>query len=74
MTSVSHVVFDRAFGKSAAYYLFLASLLGAIVTMIQTFAAVGLQVGLVIGNLVQLLVTAFLIWYSKQAENKGWIS
>lgn len=26
-----------------------------------------------IGNLVQLLVTAFLIWYSRNAHDKGWI-
>ena len=24
--------------------------------------------------LMPLVVAAFLIWYSKQAENKGWIS
>jgi uncharacterized membrane protein len=29
-------------------------------------------VGATIGNLVQLVVTAFLIWYSKRAERKGW--
>jgi hypothetical protein len=27
-----------------------------------------------IGVLMQLVVTAFLIWYSKLAERKGWIS
>jgi hypothetical protein len=27
-----------------------------------------------IGVQMQLVVTAFLIWYSKQAESKGWIS
>ncbi len=63
--------------KSAAYYVFIASLLGAIVTMIHTLGMAGSDfgpVGAVIGNLVQLMVTAFLIWYSKQAESKGWIS
>ncbi len=60
--------------KSAAYYLFIASLLGAIVTMIHTLGMAGSDIGSMVGNLVQLAVTAFLIWYSKQAESKGWIS
>ena len=60
--------------KSAAFYLFIAALLGAIVTMIHTLGVAGSDIGPMIGNLVQLLVTAFLIWYSKQAESKSWIS
>ena len=63
--------------KSAAYYLFIASLLGAIVTMTHTLGTAGSDFGPVdflIGNSVQLVVTAFLIWYSKQAESKSWIS
>ena len=63
--------------KSAAYYVFIASLLGAIVTMIHTLGMADSDFGPVeflIGNLVQLVVTAFLIWYSKRAESKGWIS
>ncbi len=60
--------------KSAAYYLFIASLLGAIVTMIHTLGMAGSDIGSMVGNLVQLAVTAFLIWYSKQAESKSWIS
>ncbi len=61
--------------KSAAYYVFIASLLGAIVTMIHTLMA-GSDFGPVeflIGNLAQLAVTAFLIWYSNWAGRKGWI-
>ena len=63
--------------KSAAYYVFIASLLGAIVTIVHIFGMAGSDfgpVGAVIGNLVQLVVTAFLIWYSKHVEGKGWIS
>ncbi len=74
-------VFGGVFGclllllrKSAAYYLFIAALLGAIVTMIHTLGVAGSDIGPMIGNLVQLLVTAFLIWYSKQAESRSWIS
>ncbi len=62
--------------KSAAYYLFIASLLGVIVTMIHTLG-VGIDFGLgeILGIvLMPLVVAAFLIWYSKQAESKGWIS
>ena len=62
--------------KSAAYYLFIASLLGVIVTMIHTLG-VGIDFGLgeIFGIiLVPLAVAALLIWYSRQAERKGWIS
>ena len=62
--------------KSAAYYLFIASLLGVIVTMIHTLG-VGIDFGLgeILGIiLMPLVVAAFLIWYSKQAEGRGWIS
>ena len=62
--------------KSAAYYLFIGSLLGVIVTMIHTLG-VGIDFGLgeILGIiLMPLVVAAFLIWYSKQAESKGWIS
>ncbi len=62
--------------KSAAYYLFIASLLGVIVTMTHTLG-VGIDFGLgeILGIiLMPLVVAAFLIWYSKQAETKGWVS
>jgi len=61
--------------RSAAYYVLIASLLGAVVTMIHTLGMVGSDfgpVGALIGNLVQLVVTAFLVWYAKQAGSKGW--
>ena len=62
--------------KSPAYYLFIVSLLGVIVTMAHTLG-VGIDFGLgeILGIiLMPLVVAAFLIWYSKQAESKGWIS
>ncbi|MGI9326765.1 MAG: hypothetical protein ACR2PZ_16215 [Pseudomonadales bacterium] len=58
--------------KSAALYVFIASLLGAVVTMMHTLGTAPLE--FVIGNLVQLLVTVFLIWYAKHAQRKKWIS
>jgi hypothetical protein len=64
--------------KSAAFYLFVASLLGAMVTMIHTIVVATskidfstVEIGVMI--LAPLMVAAFFIWYSKQAEGKGWI-
>jgi hypothetical protein len=65
--------------KSAAYYLFIASLLGVILTMIHTLGIFGPSIdfspfeifGII---LMPLVVAAFLIWYSKLAETKRWIS
>jgi len=65
--------------KSAAYYLFIASLLGVIVTMIHTVSLAVSTIDFspfeIVGViLMPLVVAAFLIWYSKHAESKGWIS
>lgn len=57
--------------KSAAYYVFIASLLGAFGTMIHTLG-IAAPVPFVIGNLVQIVITAFLIWYARWAGGKGW--
>ncbi len=59
--------------KSAAYYLFIASLVGVIVTNIHTFGITA-STEIWMGSLMSLVVAAFLIWYSKQVESKGWIS
>jgi hypothetical protein len=59
--------------KSAAFYVFILSLLGVIVTMVHIFGVAGLSsIEVWIGVLMQWVVTAFLIWYSKLAERKGW--
>jgi hypothetical protein len=65
--------------KTAAYYLFIASLLGVIVTMIHTLGIVSSTSGfgpfeIVMMIVMPTVVAAFLIWYSKQAKSKGWIS
>jgi hypothetical protein len=64
------------FRKSAAYYSFIASLLGVIVTMAHTLGiGIHFSLGEVLGIiLMPLVVAAFLIWYSNQAKSKGWIS
>ena len=64
--------------KSAAKYLFIASLLGVIVTMVHTIrvASSGVNFGLFEVSMMiimPLLVAALLVWYSKHAENSGWI-
>ena len=80
------IVFGGALGcvlmlirKSAATYIFVVSLIGGVVTMIHTiniasstikFSASEITVMIV----MPLVVATFLIWYSKQAERKGWIS
>ncbi len=65
--------------KSAAYYFLIASLLGVIVQLIHTLGIASSTIDFSLFEistyiLMPLLVAAFLIWYSKQAESKGWIS
>ena len=64
--------------KSVAYYLFIASLLGVIVTMIHTVGIASSTIDfsafeILMMILMPLVVAAFLIWYAKQAESTGWI-
>lgn len=64
--------------KSTAYYLFIASLLGVIVTMIHTLGIAGSTVEfspfeIVMMILMPLVVAVLLIWYSRRAESKNWI-
>jgi len=64
------------FRKSAAFYLFVASLLGVVVTMTHTLGIgiefhIGEKLGII---LMPLVVAIFLAWYSKSTENRGWIS
>ena len=59
--------------KTAAYYLFIASLLGVIVTNIHTFQ-VSSAIDIWLGSLMSLAVAAFLIGYTTLVKRKGWIS
>jgi hypothetical protein len=65
------------FRNSVAFYIFVASLLGCVVTMVHTTAVTSniefslFEIFMMI--LMPLIVAGFLTWYSKQAENKGWI-
>ena len=62
--------------NSAASYLFIASLLGVIVQMIPHLGMAGslslFEISMMI--LMPPVVAAFLVWYSKYAESKGWTS
>ena len=60
--------------KSAAVYVFIASLVGAVLAQIPFLEVANFPVEACIGGLMQLVVGTFLIWYSKWAERKGWIS
>ena len=57
------------FKKSVAYYVFIVSLLGVIVTNIHTFG-MATSTEIKVGSLMSLVVAVFLIWYSKQVI--GW--
>ena len=61
------------FKKSVAYYLFVVSFLGALITNIHTFQ-VRSAVDIWVGSLMSLLIAAFLIWYSKLVKRKGWVN
>ena len=67
------------FRKSAAIYLFIASILGVIVTMIHTVSVASSKIEftlieIVVMILMPIAVGALLIWYSRQARSKGWIN
>ena len=63
--------------KSAALYLFTASLLGVIVTTIHT-VAVGRSktafstVEILVMIVMPLVVAVLLVWYSRWADSEGW--
>jgi hypothetical protein len=59
--------------KSIAYYIFVASFLGALITNIHTFQ-VSSDVDIWVGSFMSLLIAAFLIWYSKLVKRKGWVN
>jgi len=59
--------------KAAAYYLFLASLLGVILVNIHTLA-VSSATNILVGSLMSLVVAVFLIWYTKLVQRKGWVN
>jgi len=59
--------------KAKVYYLFMASLLGVVVTNIHTIQASS-DMNIWVGSLMSFVVSAFLIWYAKITKLKGWLS
>ncbi len=62
--------------KSTAFYFFIASLVGVIITQMHTLS-VGISFGA--GELVGIIfmpvvVASFLVWYANYAERRGWIT
>ncbi len=60
--------------KSVAVYVFVVALAGTVVAQLPFLGMADFPTAAWIGWLSQLVVGAFLIWYSKQTESKGWIS
>ena len=59
--------------KSASFHVFLGSLIGAVVAQLPFLGMAGLPFAALVGGLMQLVVGAFFVWYSRQAESKGWV-
>jgi hypothetical protein len=59
--------------KSVSVYVFIVSLVGAVAAQIPFIGMADFPIEAWIGWLSQLVVGAFLIWYSKQTASKGWI-
>ena len=71
-------VFGGALG-CLLYYLFVASLLGVLVQAIPYLGIAGSTIAygpaeISLYVVMPLVVAAFLVWYSRQAESKGWTS
>ena len=65
--------------KSLAFYVFIISLLGIIITMMHTLNVAISKISFSIGEIVvmillPIIVAAVLIWYTKLAMNKNWIN
>jgi len=65
--------------KSSAFYVFIASLLGIVVTMLHTlripdFGSRFSAFELVLMIISPLVVAVFLLWYIKYSGKKGWIN
>ncbi|MBT3785040.1 hypothetical protein HOF92_08685 [bacterium] len=65
--------------KSAAFHLFVASLLGTILTMVHTIGIANKTSGFGVPQvsmmiIMPLVVASLLIWYAKWTEKKGWIN
>jgi hypothetical protein len=60
--------------KSVAFYVFVVALIGAVAAQIPFLGMAEFPIAAWIGWLSQFVVGAFLVWYSRLATSKGWIS
>lgn len=65
--------------KSAAFYLFIASLVGVVVAMINAISIANSVVSFSTPDFIMMIVmpvvmAVFLVWYSRWVINKSWIN
>ena len=60
--------------KSVALYVFFAAVVGAVAAQIPFLGMVDFPAEAWIGWLSQVAVGVFLVWYSRLAKNRDWIS
>jgi len=65
--------------KSIAYYVFIISLLGIIITMIHSINVASSKISFSAGEIVvmillPLIVAVLLIWYTKFVMGKSWVN
>jgi hypothetical protein len=60
--------------KSIAVYVLIVALVGAVIAQVPFLGMAEFPTAAWVGWSSQLVVGAFLIWYSKQTERKGWIT
>lgn len=65
--------------NSAAFYIFIGSLLGIILTMIHTISVASTEYSfspaeIFLMAVSPVVVAAVLVWYSNLVERKGWVS
>ena len=62
--------------RSIAFYVFVASLIGVIVTIGHAISlGIDFGIGEIAGILLMpLVIAAFLVWYSNWVKAKGWVS
>ena len=65
--------------KSIAFYVFIISLLGIIITMIHTINVASSKISFSIGEIVvmillPIIVATVLIWYTKLIMSKSWVN
>lgn len=62
------------FRKLVAFYVLIASVVGAVAAQIPFLGMAGFPVEAWVGWLSQVAVGVFLVWYSRFAKNRNWIS